>query len=880
MFVPLKHRKAQSFLLLPLVLLLFALALPGRAQIRDGGIDPHNLGKGDWVYFMSDATNKLGGNVASVTNENSLMLYYKSQGIRYFIVKAGTSDTFFNGTYGSPQFTAALCNTAHANGMLIFGYNRSYGSNIVGEIAISDYVFNQGADGFIWDAESESGSAWIGTTGPSKAWQLCSTVRSNWPNKFLAHSPFAIVSFHSSFPYKEFGYWCDAAMPQIYHFSSQVNLKGSMSASINWTDVNWNNWQNSLAGIPATNINGLMVYWTNSIKPLVPINDVYGPATGQSLAGGTGSPLPNKDVQEFIDYLAADPNPVTTGGYKGANFFRTDLHDTVQWANIQQGTLGIYSNVVNNIVMDDPASTKTGSWTSVRTFYNNGFFGGAVETNSFGTNYLFKAQGTGAAYVQFTPNIQSAGQYDVYEWHVQKTNASASVPVVINYNGGTITVPANQQVNSGIWNLLGRFSFAAGTSGNIRISDAIPESTAVAIADGIKLVYAPPAGPPVISAVSATPADVSAAITWATDVNSDSIVDYGTTTNYTDSATNSAQVTSHGISLANLTPSTTYHYRVKSQGTNSTQAVSGDFNFTTTPLGVVGDIIIDNPNANVVGAWSTGTSSADKYGADYLFRGQGAGANYVQYVPAIPATGLYQVFCWYPQGGNRTTNAPYQIDFNGGSQTIYVNQVGNGGKWNLLGQFNFVAGASGDVKITDGFPDAGKVVMADAIKFSFVPPPSITTQPADLTVKAGSNATFTVTASGGSALSYQWLFAGTNIGNATASNYTVVHAQATNAGAYAVVVTDLAGSTTSSNAQLTVTQPLPSHIDQFTVNALGQLQMNMTGDPGSTYVIEVTTNFASWLPVATNYNTNGTFQFAGNINSNAPASYYRLRLGP
>src|SRR5262245_36383071 len=200
------------------LLIAFAFLQSGAyAQIRDGGIDPWNLGKGDWIYFMSAATNKLGGNVASVTNENSLMLFYKSQGIRYFIVKTATSDQLFNGSYAFPQFTSALVNTAHANGLLIFGYNRSYGSNVVGEIAISDYVFNQGADGFVWDAEAEweSGNSWI-TNGSLQAWQLCSTVRSNWPNKFLAHAPFPIISFHNTFPYREFGYWSDTVMPQIY----------------------------------------------------------------------------------------------------------------------------------------------------------------------------------------------------------------------------------------------------------------------------------------------------------------------------------------------------------------------------------------------------------------------------------------------------------------------------------------------------------------------------------------------------------------------------------------------------------------------------------------------------------------------------------------
>src|SRR5215204_1125395 len=170
-------------------LLLFVVALPNLGAVRDGGIDPWNLGKGDWIYFMSAATNKLGGNVPSVTNETSLMLFYKSQGIRYIIIKAATSDTLFNGSYNRPQFSSNLCNIAHAHGIWIMGYNRSYGENVAAEIGISDYVFNQGADGFVWDAEGEweSDNPWIGANGPAKAWQLCSTVRSNWPTKFLAH---------------------------------------------------------------------------------------------------------------------------------------------------------------------------------------------------------------------------------------------------------------------------------------------------------------------------------------------------------------------------------------------------------------------------------------------------------------------------------------------------------------------------------------------------------------------------------------------------------------------------------------------------------------------------------------------------------------------
>lgn len=488
----------RSAFVLPALLLGFLLpAYPAQSAIRDGGIDPANLGKGDWVYSMTDATNKLGGHVTSVTNETSLMLFYKSQGIRYFIVKAATNDKLFNGCYPTPQFTSALVNIAHANGILIFGYNRSYGSNVVGEVAISDYIFNQGADGFVWDAEAEWESAqpWIGANGPALAWQLCSTVRAHWPTKFLAHAPFPIISYHSSFPYKEFGYFCDAVMPQIYH-SGWTALKGTASGGINWSDVNWANWQRSLAGTSSV-IDGATVYWTNAIKPLAPVENVYG-GGGASPCEGTAAALNSKDVLEFIDYLSADPNCVTAGGYNGVNFWRADLHGSAQWANIKAGTSGTFTGRVNNIVLDDPSAATAGAWTMVRTFYNGNFYGSGsgTDTNSFGTNYLTRANGTGSAYVQFTPRIVVPGDYNVYQWHPYRPDASTNTPFVLSYNGGATTIYANQQTNSGNWSWLGKFNFLAGTGGYIRVTDAIPESGGVAIVDGVKLVFVPPTAPP------------------------------------------------------------------------------------------------------------------------------------------------------------------------------------------------------------------------------------------------------------------------------------------------------------------------------------------------------------------------------------------------
>src|SRR5438552_1667575 len=89
---------------------------------------------------------------------------------------------------------------------------------------------------------------------------------------------------------------------------------------------------------------------------------------------------------------------------------------------------------------------------------------------------------------------------------------------------------------------------------------------------------------PVITSVSSSAVTHEAArITWTTDENADSQVEYGTTVAY-GSATQiaSAFVTSHTVDLSGLSPTTLYHYRVKSRDGWGNLAVSGDFTFTTT----------------------------------------------------------------------------------------------------------------------------------------------------------------------------------------------------------------------------------------------------------------------------------------------------------
>jgi glucose/arabinose dehydrogenase len=87
--------------------------------------------------------------------------------------------------------------------------------------------------------------------------------------------------------------------------------------------------------------------------------------------------------------------------------------------------------------------------------------------------------------------------------------------------------------------------------------------------------------------------------------------------------------------------------------------------------------------------------------------------------------------------------------------------------------------------------------------------PQITVPPQSQSVIVGSNATFTVTATGTAPLAYQWQRAGTNLSGATTNILTLTNVTANSAGNYSVIISNSAGSVTSSVAVLSVILPPP-----------------------------------------------------------------------
>ena len=179
------------------------------------------------------------------------------------------------------------------------------------------------------------------------------------------------------------------------------------------------------------------------------------------------------------------------------------------------------------------------------------------------------------------------------------------------------------------------------------------------------------------------------------------------------------------------------------------------------------------------------------------------------------------------------------------------------------------------VVFTNGFTYTGAQISLNA--------PQISAGPTNQTVGLGSNAAFTVAASGSGTLAYQWLFNSTNVSGATNYTFALTNVQPANAGSYFVIVSNLDGAATSSVATLSI----PGQPVSFTAApgslqfANGQFQFQISGLTGQgPVIIESSTDFVNWLPIYTNQSGYGQFQFTDTNAANGTLNFYRAVTPP
>jgi hypothetical protein len=137
---------------------------------------------------------------------------------------------------------------------------------------------------------------------------------------------------------------------------------------------------------------------------------------------------------------------------------------------------------------------------------------------------------------------------------------------------------------------------------------------------------------------------------------------------------------------------------------------------------------IDNadPAVTVIGGWTLVTDQVvdyDMFGDSYLsIPSSPTGGATVGWALDAPADGTYEVCVWSPQKSTATT-VTYRVEHAAGGTSVDVDQRHMGGRWVRLGDFDLLEG-QGAVVLSNRAPQAGKTVMADAVKVTKWPDPA------------------------------------------------------------------------------------------------------------------------------------------------------------
>ncbi len=297
-------------------------AAGAKVPIRDNGVDPYHLGKGDYVWIPSAGVNNNG-----FANLQQLIDFEKSKGMKYLVVKSSQSDAGFTG-----NFTSDLVTRCHKAGLKIFAFPYAIGgaylqTDINQALAIMAVKDGDGVpmDGYVIDAESE----WSGQYANAET--LCKAIRAKYPTRFLAHAPYPMPGWNAAFPYKQFGKYCDAVFAQAYWYlqfdydfpagtgtggKSPEYMVRTMSGQWDSAYARWSLTADSL-----------------SIKPLAPTGQAF-PSRGASPPTSAGHYCPAAELARFCVALNADTLMSKWGGYGSVNWFDAAWHTKSQWDTI------------------------------------------------------------------------------------------------------------------------------------------------------------------------------------------------------------------------------------------------------------------------------------------------------------------------------------------------------------------------------------------------------------------------------------------------------------------------------------------------------------------------------------------------------------------
>ena len=410
-------------------------------------------------------------------------------------------------------------------------------------------------------------------------------------------------------------------------------------------------------------------------------------------------------------------------------------------------------------------SKSSSGWSS---YYSGDFYGSDY--------YYTNSSSVGAGWAKWKPVFSMAGNYEVFVWWRDTSSRYNSVSYKVYHNGGTDTACCyDQRSNGGQWNLIGSYDFSGDNSEYVQL-DATVAGASKYCADAVKFLRS---GSTVSVSIknahyyvlndtnnngSYDSGEDIYLVTWE-DSNSDGKLDHrlyykisgagdtiesGTITqvdynNVPDAVKPSVNkedgTFDHYMTdteeLQNFANWYSY-YRRRELAAKAAVAISivdldwanvGFYTInngvrqTVLPINVTVDqtdaIIVDNKDSGyqeTTGVWyESGVSNEYNNSSRYTMDENSE----ARWTPYIPAAKQYKVYAWWDYYHSRDSNALYTVHYNGGTDTIRVDQhdPSTSNQWILLGTYNFVKGSSGYVTVTRDGSSTGTSTSADAVKF-------------------------------------------------------------------------------------------------------------------------------------------------------------------
>jgi len=131
------------------------------------------------------------------------------------------------------------------------------------------------------------------------------------------------------------------------------------------------------------------------------------------------------------------------------------------------------------------------------------------------------------------------------------------------------------------------------------------------------------------------------------------------------------------------------------------------------------DNLADRRFAVISGTWTSASSQAGRWSTNYRCTATGTGSSVAAWYFRVPSDGVYEVSAWWPNPSSGWgSSVPFTTWHRNGSETVRRDERANGARWNVLGNYEFTAGAEWRVEIANNSP--GTTVIADAIRVRWV----------------------------------------------------------------------------------------------------------------------------------------------------------------